>query len=83
MVPTFKLYVLNGDEAFLGFYPVVEHAVTIAGESVPILDVMGKDSVLFHRTSSDDETSDGPHYVDQAHRWFESVWSTIATEATI
>lgn len=83
IVPTFKLYVLNGDEAFFGFYPVVEHAVTIGGESVQIFDVMGKDSVLFHRTIGDDETSDGPQYVEQARRWFESVWSTIATEATI
>ena len=80
IVPMFKLYVLNGSDAFFGFYPVVKHRVSVSGSQLPILDVMGKDAILFHRTASDDETSDGPAYVEEARRWFESVWSTIAIE---
>jgi hypothetical protein len=28
---TFKLYILNRAEAFFGFYPIAEHAVTLNG----------------------------------------------------
>lgn len=78
--PTFKLYILNGEEVFFGFYPVVEHTVTIEGKEVGIFDPMGKDAILFHRAISDDETSDAPQYVEQARTWFDSMWSTIARE---
>jgi DNA-binding transcriptional regulator YhcF (GntR family) len=76
--PMFKLYLLNGEEAFFGFYPVSEHSVTIKGESVPTFDPMGKDAILFHFTSSDDEGFG--EYVEQARVWFESIWTTVAHE---
>src|SRR5690606_15570929 len=37
--PQFKLYVINGEEVFFGYYPVVEHTVTVDGADVPIFDV--------------------------------------------
>jgi DNA-binding transcriptional regulator YhcF (GntR family) len=80
--PAFKLYILNGVEAFYGFYPVVEHTVTIAGEPTPIYDVMGKDATLFHFAIDDIETSTGGQYVEQARAWFDSVWNTVAAEYT-
>jgi DNA-binding transcriptional regulator YhcF (GntR family) len=76
--PLFKLYLINDDEAFFGFYPVAEHTVTIKGEPVAIYDAMDKDAVLFPFTASDDETSTGGLYVAQARQWFDSVWSTVA-----
>jgi DNA-binding transcriptional regulator YhcF (GntR family) len=80
--PLFKLYILNGEDAFFGFYPVLEHTVTIKGVSVPIYDPMGKDATLFHRTVADDgDTSDGAQYVAEAKKWFESMWTTIAKES--
>ncbi|MEV0001018.1 winged helix-turn-helix domain-containing protein [Micromonospora sp. NPDC050980] len=78
--PAFKLYILNGEEVFFGFYPVVEHTVTIDGKDVGIFDPMGKDAILFHRAISEDETSDAAQYVEQARSWFDSMWSTIARE---
>jgi DNA-binding transcriptional regulator YhcF (GntR family) len=80
--PLFKLYVLNGEEAFFGFYPVAEHTVTIEGEPVAIYDPMGKDATLFHWAVTDNDTSDGSQYVEQAHTWFDSMWSTIARDYT-
>ena len=53
----FKLYIVNGEEVFFGFYPVAEHTVAIDGEPVPIFDVLGKDSTLFHFAVEDDEDS--------------------------
>jgi DNA-binding transcriptional regulator YhcF (GntR family) len=76
--PLFKLYILNAEEAFFGFYPVVEHTVTINDEPVAIYDPMGKDATLFHWAISDDETSDATAHVEQARIWFDSMWNTIA-----
>lgn len=81
-VPLFKLYLLNGEEAFFGFYPVVEHKVNIDGESHPMYDLMGKDAVLFHHAREDDQTSTGSEYVDQARIWFDSMWHTISRDTT-
>jgi DNA-binding transcriptional regulator YhcF (GntR family) len=78
--PLFKLYFLNNEEAFFGFYPVVERNVVIKGEPVAIYDLMGKDVPLFHYAVSDDEASTGAQFVKAGRAWFESMWSTIARE---
>jgi DNA-binding transcriptional regulator YhcF (GntR family) len=76
-VPLFKLYVLNGSEAFFGFYPVVRHEVTISGTKHEIFDPMGKDSILFHHAVSSEPDSTDTQYVEQARLWFESMWGTV------
>ncbi|MET8353456.1 MULTISPECIES: GntR family transcriptional regulator [unclassified Micromonospora] len=76
--PQFKLYVLNGVEAFFGFYPVVQHAVTIKEQQVSINDVMGKDATLFHVSIDDEGGALGAEYVSQAQTWFNSVWDNVA-----
>ncbi|WP_033290992.1 GntR family transcriptional regulator [Amycolatopsis jejuensis] len=78
--PLFKLYILNESEAFFGFYPVVEHSVAIGGKPVDIFDPMGKDAVLFHYSTTDDETSISSQYVEQSQKWFNSVWDSVARE---
>lgn len=76
--PLFKLYIINDEEVFFGFYPVLEHNVRIGSESVSIFDPMGKDAMLFHYSARDDgDTSTGPKYVEQSRTWFDSVWQTI------
>lgn len=76
--PLFKLYILNGEEVFFGFYPVVERVVAIKGEPMAIYDLMGKDVPLFHYAVTDDDTSHGTQFVEASRQWFDSVWSTIA-----
>ncbi|PZS26629.1 MAG: GntR family transcriptional regulator [Pseudonocardiales bacterium] len=78
--PLFKLYIVNDDEAFFGFYPVRERKITIKGEAHAIYDLMGKDAVLFHHAASADDTSTGTLYVEQAKLWFDSMWETVARE---
>lgn len=78
--PLFKLYIVNGEEAFFGFYPVREHVLTLGEEPQTIYDLMGKDAILFHHSTNDDDTSTGSQYVDQARTWFESMWNTVSTE---
>ncbi|MGI5524454.1 GntR family transcriptional regulator [Micromonospora sp. CA-259024] len=76
--PLFKLYILNGEEVFYGFYPVVERTVSIKGEPMAIYDLMGKDVPLFHYAVTDDDASHGTQFVEASRQWFDSVWSTIA-----
>jgi DNA-binding transcriptional regulator YhcF (GntR family) len=81
LTPWFKVYVLNNEETFFGFYPVIEHTITLDGEPAKIFDLMGKDTTLFHFSATDaDETSDAPQFVQQARMWFDSMWKTIARE---
>jgi DNA-binding transcriptional regulator YhcF (GntR family) len=78
--PMFKLYILNRAEAFFGFYPIIEHAVTLHGESVPMYDLMGKDATMFHYEQGGDPDSIGGQYVAQAQAWFDSMWSTVSRD---
>ncbi|MFD9699434.1 GntR family transcriptional regulator [Lentzea sp. NPDC059081] len=78
--PLFKLYLINNEEAFFGFYPVREHVLSLGGEPQAIYDLMGKDAILFQHSTTDDDTSTGSQYVDQARTWFDSMWNTISTE---
>ena len=79
--PTFKLYLLNGGEAFFGFYPLTEHTVALGGQPVPMFDLMGKDVTMFHYEKGDDPTGIGAQFVEQAQAWFDSIWATISRPA--
>ena len=78
--PMFKLYIINRSEAFFGFYPIIEHTVTLHGQQVPMYDLMGKDATMFHYETGDDPGSIGGQYVDQAQAWFDSMWSTVSRD---
>lgn len=78
--PLVKLYILNNEEVFFGFYPVTKHKVTIKGERIEIFDLMGKDVPLFHHAVSDDDTAAGTQFVSASRAWFDSVWNSIARE---
>lgn len=82
-VPLFKLYLLNDSDAFFGYYPVQEHAVKLDGEPVPMWDLMGKDTILFHHSADADPESMASQYVQQSRMWFDSMWTTVAREPTL
>ncbi len=79
-VPLFKLYILNGTEVFSGFYPVAKHTVTLDGQPVPMYDLMGKDTTLFHYAVDDDSTSMASQYVEEAREWFDNLWHTVGRQ---
>lgn len=80
--PVIKLYILNGQEVFFGFYPVIEHTVRVGKRQLAIFDAMGKDATLFHHAATDEEPTLGAEYVEQAAKWFDTVWTTVAREWT-
>jgi hypothetical protein len=70
--PLCKLYILNDDEVFFGFYPIRPHAVTIGDATHEVFDLMGKEASVFRHTDAE--------YIGQARQWFDSVWQTIGRE---
>jgi hypothetical protein len=77
--PLFKLYILNGEEAFFGFYPITKHNIPLASGPRDIYDLMGKDAVVFHHSIHSGQPADQP-YVEQARAWFDSMWDNISYE---
>jgi hypothetical protein len=77
--PLFKLYLLNGEEAFFGLYPLVEHKIPFPDGSHPMYDLMGKDAVVFRHSKTTGDAADA-QFVDQAQGWFDSMWNHISYE---
>ncbi|MFG2638122.1 GntR family transcriptional regulator [Streptomyces sp. NPDC048362] len=76
----FKLYVINEEDAFFGYYPIRPNKVVVQGEAVEIFDLIGPDATLFHYSINEGESSSGAQQVDQARMWFDSVWTTIGRD---
>jgi hypothetical protein len=80
--PLFKLYIINGREAFHGFYPVGEQAARGDEDSHSVY-LTGKDTPLFHQEATDDPEAVGSQYVNQANNWFDSIWTNNSTDDTL
>lgn len=79
-VPLFKLYILNAEHAFFGYYPVREHTIELDGESVGMWDLMGKDTELFHFARDVDPDTTGSLFISQSQMWFDSLWNSVGRE---
>ncbi|MEU3515433.1 GntR family transcriptional regulator [Streptomyces sp. NPDC006654] len=79
LAPTFKLYVINHDEVLHGFYePILRTVILEDGTEVEAVDVLGLGAPLTHHVRDADPDSAGSAFVDNATRWFESVWNLLA-----
>ena len=77
--PLFKLYLLNGDEAFFGLSPLVEHKIPFPDGTHPVYDLKGKDAVVFRHSARSGDPAD-TQFVEQAQGWFDSMWDHISYE---
>lgn len=77
--PLFKLYLLNGEEAFFGLYPILRHPVQLASGTYDYYDLMGKDAMVFHHSVHSGNPTD-LLYIEDARTWFASIWDTISYE---
>lgn len=77
--PLFKLYILNSEEAFFGFYPITKNHVQFPSGPRDIYDPMGKDALIFHHSVRSGQAVDKA-YVDPARSWFDSMWENISYE---
>ncbi|MFE2296021.1 HAD hydrolase-like protein [Streptomyces sp. NPDC059452] len=67
----FKLYLINQDDAFFGYYPIRPNKVVAQGEAIEIYDLVGADATLFHCSMNEGESSSGAQQVSQARMWFD------------
>lgn len=79
--PMFKAYIVNEQDVFFGYYPVISHEVRLNEDRTMILDPMGKDTILFQHTDDGDPESISTQFVQQTHAWFDSIWNTLAEPA--
>ncbi|MGI8452205.1 MAG: hypothetical protein ACR2MP_34480 [Streptosporangiaceae bacterium] len=79
--PLFKLYILNSEEAFFGFYPIVQHNIQLSSGPRSMYDLMGKDALVFHHSPDSGNPAD-QLYIEQARTWFDTMWNTISYEYT-
>ena len=81
LTPTFKLYVINHDEVLHGFYEPIPRTVILEdGTEVEAVDVLGLGATLTHHVRDGHPDSAGSAFVDNATRWFESVWNLLASQ---
>ncbi|MFE5241137.1 MULTISPECIES: winged helix-turn-helix domain-containing protein [unclassified Streptomyces] len=77
--PPMKLYLLNGDEALFAYYTVTQRSESIGDSQVEMFDALGSHSKLFAFARSGGGVRDEA-FVEQSQQWFDSLWSTIATD---
>lgn len=79
--PPVKLYLLNGEEALIGYYVLTERAEEFESQTLDMYDALGSQSLLFSFARQAAER-DGA-FVDESQKWFDALWETITTDLTL
>ncbi|MET9777380.1 winged helix-turn-helix domain-containing protein [Streptomyces sp. NPDC006367] len=76
-----KLYLLNGEEALLGYYLLTRREEEYESRTLEMYDALGSQSLLFSflkRTGHRDAV-----FVEESQKWFDALWETITTDMTL
>lgn len=76
--PPVKLYLLNGDEALLGYYTLTRREEGWGEEVLDMFDALGSKSLLFSFVRSAGRRD--AMFVAESQKWFDALWETITTE---
>jgi DNA-binding transcriptional regulator YhcF (GntR family) len=79
--PPMKLYLLNGEEALLGYYMLTRREEEYESRTLEMYDALGSQSLLFSflkRTGHRDAV-----FVEESQKWFDALWETITTDMTL
>lgn len=79
--PPVKLYLLNEEEALIGYYMLTRRAEEWGSQTLDMYDVLGSQSLLFSfakRTGRRDAA-----FVKESQKWFNALWETITTDLTL
>ncbi|WP_041819732.1 GntR family transcriptional regulator [Streptomyces davaonensis] len=79
--PPVKLYLLNGEEALIGYYVVTEREEEYESRTLEMYDAVGAQSLLFSFAKQAADR-DGA-FVEESQKWFDALWETISTELTL
>ena len=79
--PPVKLYVLNGEEALLGYYLLARREEEYGSQTLDMYDALGSKSLLFsfQRQAGQRDAA----FVEQSQLWFDALWETITTDLTL
>ena len=79
--PPVKLYLLNGQEALIGYYVLTRREEPYESRTLEMYDALGSKSLLFSfltRAGRRDAA-----FVEQSQKWFDALWETITTDLTL
>ena len=79
--PPVKLYLLNGQEALLGYYMLTRREEEYGNQTLDMFDVLGSQSLLFSFLRQAGERDAA--FVEQSQLWFDALWETITTDLTL
>ncbi|MGI5376425.1 GntR family transcriptional regulator [Streptomyces sp. CA-251387] len=79
--PPVKLYLLNEEEALIGYYVLAERQEEYESETLDMYDALGSKSVLFSfvRQAGARDAA----FVEESQKWFDALWETITTDLTL
>ncbi|MGN9763182.1 GntR family transcriptional regulator [Streptomyces sp. SD31] len=79
--PPVKLYLLNGDEALIGYYVLTERQEEYESQTLDMYDALGSRSLLFSFVRQAGQRDDA--FVEESQKWFDALWETITTDLTL
>jgi hypothetical protein len=79
--PPVKLYLLNGQEALIGYYMLTRREEEWGGRALDMYDVLGSRSLLFSFLKREGRRDAA--FVEESQKWFDALWETITTDLTL
>ncbi|MFI2379487.1 GntR family transcriptional regulator [Streptomyces sp. NPDC018964] len=79
--PPVKLYLLNGEEALMGYYVLTRREEEWESRSLEMYDALGSQSLLFSFAQRDGQRERA--FVEESRKWFDALWETITTDLTL
>ncbi|MEV0483973.1 winged helix-turn-helix domain-containing protein [Streptomyces sp. NPDC050508] len=79
--PPVKLYLLNGEEALLGYYLLARREEEYGTQTLDMYDALGSQSLLFSFQQQAGQRDAA--FVEQSQLWFDALWETITTDLTL
>ncbi|MEU0600113.1 winged helix-turn-helix domain-containing protein [Streptomyces sp. NPDC006393] len=79
--PPVKLYLLNGEEALIGYYTLTRREEDWGDETLDMYDALGSASLLFSFVKRAGQRDAA--FVTESQKWFDALWETITTDLTL
>ncbi|MEV0301826.1 GntR family transcriptional regulator [Streptomyces prasinus] len=79
--PPVKLYLLNGQEALMGYYLLARREEEWGTRTLDMYDALGSQSLLFSFTKQAGQRDQA--FVEESQKWFDALWETITTDLTL
>ncbi|MFH8467359.1 GntR family transcriptional regulator [Streptomyces sp. NPDC017991] len=79
--PPVKLYLLNGQEALIGYYVLTRREEPYESKTLEMYDALGSESLLFSFLTRSGQRDAA--FVGESQKWFDGLWDTITTDLTL